>query len=246
MSGYEPFAVPLYYISHQIIIWFCRYIGNCYTLFFSFYQFDLSCFLYWVLHVNSQIAFFISFVSLNHLCSSTFFLGQYYSFRLFFCGGSASSVVVLGISSFSRLYLFLVLVNLSTFFSRFSFFLFSGDPPVFFFPSFLIGRVGSATYLYFISGFSLFVQTWFLLSSCLLQLLHMFFHFYSQLLFSLPSIKVYKILTRILLSLSLYCLQLLYAPSHSSMCGLIWCSLLVLFSHSLCHLWFLALLMVKQ
>ena len=51
---------------------------------------------------------------------------------------------------------------------------------------------------------------------------------------------------RILLSLTLYCLQLLYALSHSSMRDLTQYSLLVMFSHSLCHSELLALLMVKQ
>ena len=40
---------------------------------------------------------------------------------------------------------------------------------------------------------------------------------------------------RILLSLTLYCLQLLYALYHSSMCSLIQCSLIMLLSHSLFH-----------
>ena len=38
----------------------------------------------------------------------------------------------------------------------------------------------------------------------------------------------------------------LSALSHPSMCGLMQCSLLVLFSHSLCHLEFLVFLMVRQ
>ena len=50
---------------------------------------------------------------------------------------------------------------------------------------------------------------------------------------------------RILLNLISHCLQLLYALSHSSMRGYIECSLRVLFSHSLCHSEFLALLMVR-
>ena len=51
---------------------------------------------------------------------------------------------------------------------------------------------------------------------------------------------------RILLSWTSYYLQLLYELFHSSMRGLIQCSLLVLFSHFLCHWEFLALLMVRQ
>ena len=46
---------------------------------------------------------------------------------------------------------------------------------------------------------------------------------------------------RVLLNFTSYCLQL----SHSSMYGLTQCSVLVLFSHSLCHSQFLVLLMVR-
>ena len=51
---------------------------------------------------------------------------------------------------------------------------------------------------------------------------------------------------RILLSLTQYCLQSLYALFHSTMRGVILCRLLLLFSHSFCHLEFLALLIVRQ
>ena len=48
----------------------------------------------------------------------------------------------------------------------------------------------------------------------------------------------------ILLNLTSYCLQLLCALSYSSMLVLMQCSLLVLFSHFLCHSVYLTLLMV--
>ena len=48
-----------------------------------------------------------------------------------------------------------------------------------FFPMGICFSSGSATHLYFISVFSLFVHTWFLLTHCPLQLLHMFFRFYN-------------------------------------------------------------------
>ena len=49
-----------------------------------------------------------------------------------------------------------------------------------------------------------------------------------------------------LLKLTSYCLQLVWALSHSSMRGLTQFNLLLLFSHSLCNTEFLALLMIKQ
>ena len=47
---------------------------------------------------------------------------------------------------------------------------------------------------------------------------------------------------RILFSLTSYCLQLLWALSHSAMCGLMQYSLLIMFFYSLCHSVFLALM----